>query len=228
MSLTERVHDGYIHDRRTQILGRHLANILPKNFHVLDVGCGDGLLAQLISQNRSDITLRGIDVLARDRTYIPIDRFDGQVIPYDDGSFDGVMFVDVLHHTLDPMILLREALRVARKAIVIKDHTLDGLFAGLTLRFMDEIGNARHGVSLPYNYWPQRRWVEAFDALGLRVGVWTTNLGLYPWPASCLFDRSLHFLARLEVVADTAMFHVKRPTTIKRSLSSSAHCKAKK
>jgi len=28
------------------------------------------------------------------------------------------MFVDVLHHTHDPMILLREAVRVARKAIV--------------------------------------------------------------------------------------------------------------
>ncbi len=149
MSLTERVHDWYIHDRRTQILGRHLANILPKNFHVLDVGCGDGLLAQLISQNRSDITLRGIDVRARDRTYVPIDQFDGEVIPYDDASFDGVMFVDVLHHTLDPMILLREALRVARKAIVIKDHTLDGLLAGPTLRAMDWVGNSRYDVSLP-------------------------------------------------------------------------------
>jgi SAM-dependent methyltransferase len=214
MSLTERVHGWYVHDRRSQILSRHLANIIPENFRVLDVGCGDGLLTQFISQNRPDITLRGIDVLVRDRTYIPIDPFDGQVIPYDDASFDAVMFVDALHHTLDPMVLLREALRVARKAIVIKDHTLDGPFAGLTLRFMDEIGNARHGVSLPYNYWPQRMWVEAFDALGLRVGVWTTNLGLYPWPASCLFDRSLHFLTRLEVVARTAMFHVKKPATI--------------
>jgi SAM-dependent methyltransferase len=199
MSLTERVHDWYIHDRRTQILGRHLANILPKNFHVLDVGCGDGLLAQLISQNRSDITLRGIDVRARDRTYVPIDQFDGEVIPYDDASFDGVMFVDVLLHTLDPMILLREAIRVARQAVVIKDHTLDGLLAGPTLRAMDWVGNSRYDVSLPYNYWTKPEWLEAFHDLGVKIGSWTTSLGLYPWPTSCLFDRSLHFVTRLEL-----------------------------
>jgi hypothetical protein len=35
------------------------------------------------------------------------------------------------------MILLREASRVARKNIVIKDHILDGLVAGPALRFTD-------------------------------------------------------------------------------------------
>jgi hypothetical protein len=39
------------------------------------------------------------------------------------------------------MILLREAARVAREAVVIKDHTKNGLAADATLRFMDRIGN---------------------------------------------------------------------------------------
>jgi hypothetical protein len=76
------------------------------------------------------------------------------------------MFVDVLHHTQDPMVLLREAVQVARKAIVIKDHTLNGFMAGLTLRLLDWVGNARHGVALPYTYRPQQRWWEAFDTFG--------------------------------------------------------------
>jgi SAM-dependent methyltransferase len=163
----------------------------------LDVGCGDGLLARLISQSRPDISLSGIDTLIRGHTYIPIAPFDGQMIPYENTSFDGIMFVDVLHHTADPMILLREAARVARKIVLIKDHTLDGLFAAQTLRFMDTVGNARHGVSLPYNYWPKARWLEAFDALGWQVAVWTSKLGLYPWPLNWAFDRSLHFFAHL-------------------------------
>jgi SAM-dependent methyltransferase len=121
----------------------------------------------------------------------------GRTIPYENRSFDGVMFVDVLHHTADAMILLREASRIARKMIVIKDHTLDGLLAAQTLRLMDKVGNARYGVSLPYNYWPKQRWLDAFDTLGLQIGVWTTNLGIYPWPPSWVFDRSLHFFARL-------------------------------
>jgi len=200
MSFTELIHGDYVHNRRTRILCNHLARIIPDNFHVLDVGCGDGLLSRLVSQSRPDIVLEGIDVLVREHSYIPIVKFDGQVIPYDDSSFDGVMFVDVLHHTPDPMNLLREGLRVARRAIVIKDHTLNGVFAGLTLRWMDEIGNARHGVSLPYNYWPRQRWIDAFETLGLCVGIWKTKLRLYPYPANWIFDRSLHFIARLDII----------------------------
>jgi SAM-dependent methyltransferase len=200
MSWVETIHGRYVHDRRSRILSGHLAKFIPENVLMLDVGSGDGLLGQLISQVRPDVTIKGIDVLVRPRTLIPTEKYDGERIPYGDTSFDGVMFVDVLHHTTDPLILLREAIRVARRAIVIKDHLLDGLFAGQTLRFMDRAGNARHGVSLPYTYWTKETWYDAFDTLGLRVGMWTTKLGLYPPPASWLFDRSLHFVARLDIV----------------------------
>jgi SAM-dependent methyltransferase len=149
-------------------------------------------------QQRPDIVLRGIDVLVRDQPYIPIEAFDGRVIPYGNGSFDVVMFVDVLHHTEDPMVLLREATRTARKAIIIKDHTCNGFLAGQTLRFLDWVGNARHGVALPYNYWPQDKWFEAFTRLGLTIGVWRKALGLYPPPANWAFERSLHFIGRLD------------------------------
>jgi SAM-dependent methyltransferase len=181
------------------VLSDSLAEIIPPNARVLDVGCGDGLLDYLIMQKRPDIDLHGNDVLVRDKTYIPVGRFDGQVIPYPNASFDVVMLVDVLHHTADPMILLREAARVADKALVIKDHTRNGFLAGPTLRFMDWLGNARHGVALPYNYWPQEKWFEAFATLGLTIGAWEKKLSLYPRPANWLFERSLHFIARLNV-----------------------------
>jgi SAM-dependent methyltransferase len=199
MSLTDHIHGDYVFRRRGRKLCDHLAELVPRHAHVLDVGCGDGFLASLLIQRRPDIELRGIDKLVRDYTSIPVEEFDGQVIPYSDASFDVVMFVDVLHHTENPMGLLREAVRVARRVILIKDHTLNGLFAGITLRFMDYIGNARHGVALPYNYWPRQKWIEAWDGLRLKNGVWRTDLRLYPWPTNYLFDRSLHFVARLDL-----------------------------
>jgi SAM-dependent methyltransferase len=199
MNLIERIHGGYVQERRVRVLSEHLVTLIPQDARVLDVGCGDGLLAHLILQKRPDLDLQGIDVFVRAQTHIPVDGFDGRVIPYADGSFDVVILVDVLHHTEDPMLLLREAARVANTAIVIKDHTRDGLLAGLTLRFLDWVGNARHGVSLPYNYWPQQRWCEAFDTFGLTTGVWKKELGLYPRPANWLFERSLHFIARLDL-----------------------------
>lgn len=199
MTLIERIHGGYVYHRRVRVLSDHLVELIPQGSRVLDVGCGDGLLAYLIMQKRPDIEMKGVDVLVRRQTHIPIDGLDGQVIPYRDGSFDVVIFVDVLHHTEDPMVPLREAVRVARKTIVIKDHTLNGLLAGSTLRLMDRVGNARRGVMLPYNYWPRQRWLQAFDTLGLTIGVWKKDLRLYPRPASWIFDRTLHFVARLDL-----------------------------
>jgi SAM-dependent methyltransferase len=181
------------------VLSEHLTKLIPQNARVLDVGCGDGLLDHLILQKRPDLEVRGIDVLVREQPYIPVDGFDGRIIPYADESFDAVIFIDVLHHTDDPTLLLREAARVARTAIVIKDHTQNGPFAGPTLRFLDWVGNARHGVALPYNYWPQERWRETFERLGLKIGAWKKELALYPPAANWLFGRSLHFIARLDL-----------------------------
>jgi SAM-dependent methyltransferase len=202
MKLLEHIHNTYVHNRRLRVLCDHLVELIPPHARVLDVGCGDGLLAHLLTQKRPDIDLQGIDVLVREHTYIPAEEFDGRVIPYADASFDVVLFVDVLHHTKDPMILLREAARVARNSIVIKDHLGDGLVARLILQFMDQIGNARHGVALPYNYWPQKRWLEAFDTLNWALDTWKKDLRLYPRPANWIFGRSLHFIARLELRAE--------------------------
>ena len=199
MSFIDRIHGGYVHQRRVNALSDHLVELIPLGAQALDVGCGDGSLASLIMQRRPDITVSGIDVLIRDQTRIPIAEFNGQKIPYDDASFDVVMFVDVLHHTEDPMTLLREASRVTRQSVIIKDHTCDGPLAGPTLRLMDQVGNARFGVALTFNYWPRQKWMVAFERLGLHLSVWKTDLRLYPRSASWLLDRKLHFVARLDI-----------------------------
>jgi len=181
------------------LLSNHLAEVIPPGARTLDVGCGDGQVAHLIMQKRPDVTIKGIDVLVRPHTKIPVAEFDGQIIPYSQGDFDVVMFNDVLHHTNDPMVLLREAVRVAGKAIVLKDHTRDGILAGLTLKFMDRVGNARHGVALPCNYWTEQQWLKAFETLGLCITTWKSDLRLYPRWADVVFGRSLHFIARLNI-----------------------------
>jgi hypothetical protein len=67
---------------------------------------------------------------------------------------------------------------------------------------MDHVGNAHHGVVLPYNYWPRDRWRAAFEQFSLSVEEWRGSLGLYPWPANFLFGRSPHFIARLRPPAE--------------------------
>ncbi|MCA9247829.1 MAG: methyltransferase domain-containing protein [Planctomycetales bacterium] len=192
----ERVHQRFVRDRRAQVLARHLASLLPQGARVLDVGCGDGQIAALVKGWRDDIHIEGIDVLVRDDAAVPVQPFDGLTIAGDDNSFDVVTLVDVLHHTDDPRVLLTEARRVASQAVVIKDHLLEGIGAAQTLRWMDRVGNQRHGVHLPFNYWTRAQWQIAFSELELHVEHWIDRLGIYPWPTRHLLERSLHFMAR--------------------------------
>jgi SAM-dependent methyltransferase len=192
-------HRRFVTSRRAHVLVGHLRELIPPNARILDIGCGDGLIDRMVMAARPDASIQGIDVFLRPRLLIPVLKYDGVRIPHPDRSFDTVLFLDVLHHTTDPMSLLREARRVSRKYIIIKDHNCDGFAAGPLLRFMDWIGNAPHGVVLTYNYWPYSRWQSAFNALGLTIGEYRDHLGLYPAPARWVFERGLHFIIRLEL-----------------------------
>ncbi len=191
------LHGRAIHGRRVKVLAAHLSALLPPGATVLDVGCGDGLIDSLLLQHRPDLAVSGIDVLVRRHAHIPVAAFDGRTIPYEAESVDAVVLVDVLHHAESPEGLLREAARVSRGDIVLKDHISEGPLDSLTLRVMDWVGNAPHGVTLPYHYWSERQWRAVFAELDLTVQSWNGRIGLYPWPAAWLFERSLHFIARL-------------------------------
>jgi len=210
MSVLELLHGRYVHNRRISVLSEWCSNLIPPNASVLDVGSGDGRLARLVANKRPDISIHGIDVRVRTGAAIPVESFNGRSIPYGDHSFDVVMLIDVLHHTADPMILLSEAVRVARQVILIKDHLLKGVLAYPTLRLMDWVGNARHKVALPYNYWTPAEWQGAFDKLELALSSWQSNLNLYGFPADLIFGRSLHFIAALRVPRERRNFDAGR------------------
>jgi SAM-dependent methyltransferase len=188
--------------RRARVLASRLATLIPEGARILDAGCGDGAIATLLVDQIPGASVQGIDALVWPEAKIPVRKFDGERIPFDDGSFDVVMFVDVLHHTRNPMALLREAKRVGA-LVLVKDHLRQGVAAGITLRFMDWVGNAHHHVALPYNYWTPAEWAAAFEEVGLRPVEMIRSLGLYPLPASLIFERRLHFIGLFEPSAET-------------------------
>lgn len=204
-AVLDAVHGGMVHTRRVARLGSLIADRIPRQATVLDVGTGDGQLAARIQRLRPDIAISGVDVLERPRTAVAVRFFDGSHLPYGNASFDAVTCVDVLHHAVDASQLLRECVRVARQVVIIKDHLREGFLATGTLRFMDWVGNARHGVRLPYNYLSRREWQGLITAAGADVNGWEERLELYPPPFSWLFGRRLHVLMTLQPQGQAAM-----------------------
>ncbi|HEX4865125.1 MAG TPA: methyltransferase domain-containing protein, partial [Acidimicrobiales bacterium] len=198
VNIIGRTHGRLVHQRRVRVLASRLARLLPNEGTVLDIGCGDGLLDKLIMESHPNVEVHGIDVAVRPEAHVPVELFDGTVIPHPAGSFDVALLVDVVHHADHPAALLAEAARVGRSAVIVKDHLSDAWLADERLRLMDQIGNRAHGVSIPYNYWSSDEWSEAFTSLSLEPTVWETELHLYPPVIDWIFGRSLHFITRLE------------------------------
>ncbi|NQT51553.1 class I SAM-dependent methyltransferase [bacterium] len=193
LNLVKALHARLVFARRTRVLADALAAVLPAG-QVLDVGCGDGTIDVQIQQQRPDVTIEGIDIMARPNAAIPVARFDGRYIPFDDGAFRAVTLVDVLHHAGDPPSLLAECARVASDCVIIKDHVADTRWQHMVLRFMDWAGNRPHGVRTRYAFLSTQRWSGLIQGAKLTTKSSTHRLPLYPFPFSLVFGRRLHNL----------------------------------
>src|SRR5260370_26470615 len=190
-------HRVLVSGRRARVLSEALTAQIPERASVLDVGCGDGAIGSLIADLRPDVTVQGVEVMVRPGCKIPCAAFDGTILPFADDSFDVCTLVDVLHHTRDIRALLREASRVSRSFVLIKDHLNESVLDSWTLRFMDWVGNRPHGVRLTYNYQSREEWREHFAACGLKGKSWNNEVPLYQAPASWIVGRGLHLIALL-------------------------------
>src|SRR6185295_13994361 len=160
---------------------------------ILDLGCGQGLLAALLAQARvqenwpgtwapapKPAAYRGIDAVRRDVERAARAGGDqaiftcGDIRSTDFGSADTVVILDVLHY-LD-YAAQEDVLRRARAALGpggvlllrVADESDSGRFCW-TL-WMDRLAMALRGRRVePYHCRPLDQWKEMLDALGFAV-----------------------------------------------------------
>jgi SAM-dependent methyltransferase len=102
-----------------------LADYLNQGDSVLDVGCGTGHLSAYLREMYG-VEPSGVDVKDFRRTQIPFREFDGTSTPFADKAFDHVVLSEVLHHSHDPMALIKECHRVARRSIIVFEDMPEG------------------------------------------------------------------------------------------------------
>ena len=101
-----------------------IADIIEKGSNVLDVGCDDGTLMEFLKINKN-VNIRGIEI-SKDKVQICISKgltviegnaeFDLKQFP--NNSFDFVVLGQTLQAFVNPELVIKELLRVGKKAIV--------------------------------------------------------------------------------------------------------------
>lgn len=197
--LMQRLH-APVHARRVGSLASLIVPHLRPGDRMLDVGCGAGSLAQAVLSDSScpeGVEIRGLEVQSRPGAPIEVETYDGRTIPLPDRAVDVVLLADVLHHADQPARLLRDAGRVARRLVIVKDHHLRGPFAHGLIALMDWAGNSIFGVPCRYEYLTPGQWRDLFTECGLKVAEQHDAVRLFPPLYRLVFPDRLHLLAYL-------------------------------
>jgi SAM-dependent methyltransferase len=182
---------------RSERVTRSVAGHIGRATSLLDVGCGDGQNTLRLAEQVGATRVVGVDVLIRERTVIDVHPYDGLHIPFGDQEFDYVVLLDVLHHCTEPVQVLREALRVAKRGVILKDHVAFGPVSRKVLLLMDVLGNSRFGVASPGTYFDFSQWVKMTAEAGARIDAMDWPLPLHDMPWRLLGWPSLQMTAKL-------------------------------
>lgn len=143
---------------------RLIARLVPEGARVLDLGCGDGALLDLLQRERG-CTGYGVEIadgnvlqcIRRGVDVIQLNLDEGLAM-FDDASFDVVLQIDTLQHLRNAEVMLRETARVGRIGIVAFPN-----FAHWPNRLSIARGRMPVTRRLPYQW---------YDTPNIRVGTY--------------------------------------------------------
>ena len=101
-----------------------ISTLIKKGSHVLDIGCGDGILMEYLKDEKK-VNIRGIEIskskvqncIAKGLTVIE-GNAEKDLKQFPDSSFDYVVLSQTLQAFLNPENVIKELLRIGKQAIV--------------------------------------------------------------------------------------------------------------
>jgi SAM-dependent methyltransferase len=154
---------------------------------MLDVGSGDGVIAFLLADLMGKVTLLDVARYLDPRVPLPFIAYsEGREFPFD-AKFDMSLLLTVLHHSSDPLFLLRQTRKVTARRCVIIESVVGAenprgqnevSLASLSLdeqimyaTFVDWLYNrvVRTDVPVPYNFTTPAMWRTVLRDVGFEI-----------------------------------------------------------
>lgn len=157
-----------IYEMAAKKMCQQCQRFIEKKSRILDLGCGPSIVAKTF-QDFFKAEVIGVDVIDRRIFPIPFKLIDGKSLPFLENDFNTVLIAYVLHHSQDPIILLKEAKRVAKDKIIIYEDLPEGFLSRVFCKF--------HGISFDNIFRNKNKtffksgkeWKEIFNTLGLKL-----------------------------------------------------------
>ena len=157
-----------VYERAAKIMCLDCQDFIQKGSKILDLGCGSGVVGKSF-QKFFQAEVIGVDIKDNRIYPIPFELIDGKKLPFAEKSFDIVLINYVLHHSGDPILLLKEAKRVTRDKIVIYEDLPEGPLSRIICKI--------HGISFDKIFKNQSQtsfkleeeWEKIFKKIGLNI-----------------------------------------------------------
>lgn len=156
---------------------------------VLDIGCASQMLKPYVTWHRTQYI--GLDV---SENFHPDIVADGEVLPIRNDIFDWVVLADVLEHVPNPQNVIREAIRVGKRVIVV----VPNLYHLNSLSFLPSSPSEDHLHRMKPKEWIKLLTDNGVTVLATRGFMYTPSIafsGIKPLEAMDLIFGTKPFLA---------------------------------
>lgn len=154
---------------------------------IVDIGCGDGLVAWLLRNTTKKLVLVDVDFYLDPRVSLPFYQYkSGKPLPIKE-TFDTSLLLTVLHHATNPINLLKQVHKITLSRLIIIEsvigvkrsknspksylYNLDINRQRKYATFIDWLYNRvlHKEVPVPYNYLTPQSWQKIYENYGWKV-----------------------------------------------------------
>jgi SAM-dependent methyltransferase len=180
-------------EQRSEIVAGEIQPFLTGT-SLLDIGCGNGLIARACADRFKNVLLLDVVSYVDKDNRLPFLKYsEGRALELP-RPYDTVLLLTVLHHSLDPIFLLRQAWQFTRRRLIVIESVFGNTDAGPANKYAlaghsidEQLGYAVYvdwlynrvlhdDIPVPYNFTTPDRWLDTFQKEGMPIAS-SVNLG---------------------------------------------------